>query len=299
MYFRTYLPPILSILLASILSFSVVADIDITPGQGMDTIILENASDVSSAVAELTYELEQQGFTIPLTVNHTVAATRVNLDLAPIQVIFARPSRFLEKRLLRKSETIGLDLPMKFLVFEDSDGAVKLSVNTLGYLIDRHKIRIRDVALRLTSNLISQFASTDREQQGLLSVKSSQSVDDTVQALQDAITANPAVRIPLVLAYGNRNTRPGHERHQRSSSKLIVFGNPNVGTPLMQADPRIGIDLPLKFLVWKDKQGQVMVTYNDPHFIARRIDLQGQDARLDAISKTLNKLALAGAGDGS
>jgi hypothetical protein len=42
-----------------------------------------------------------------------------------------------------------------------------------------------------------------------------------------------------------------------------------------------------------------MITYNDPHFIARRINLQGQNARLDAIAKTLNKLALIGAGEDS
>lgn len=300
MFFRPYLLPVLSILVASILSFSVIADIASTPGQGMDTIILEDASDVSSAVAELKSELEQQDFSIPLVVNHTAAATSVDLDLLPTQVIFARPSRFIEKRLLRKSDTVGLDLPLKFLVYEDPDtGTIKLSVNTLGYLMDRHKIQTRDFVLRLTNKLISQFGTTGKERQGVISVESSQSVDDTVQALQEAISVNSAVRIPLILDYGNSNTRLGHERHRRSPSKLIVFGNPNVGTLLMQTDPRIGIDLPLKFLVWEDEKGQVMITYNDPHFIAQRINLQGQDARLDAIAKTLNKLALIGAGEDS
>lgn len=299
MFFRSYLLPVLSIIVASLLSFSVVADSDNRPGQGMDTIILEDASDVASAVVELTSELEQQGFTIPLTVNHSAAATHVDLDLTPTQVIFARLPRFLEKRLLRKSDTVGLDLPMKFLIFEDNDGSIKLSVNTLGYLIDRHKIKMRDLVLRLTNKLTSQFGVTEGERQGLVSVESSQSVDDTVRALQEAISVNPAVRIPLILDYGKSNSRSNHERYRRPFPKLIVFGNPNVGTPLMQADPRIGIDLPLKFLVWEDEQGQVMIAYNAPHFIAQRFNLQGQDARLDAITKTLNKLALAGAGEDS
>ncbi|MCK5831586.1 MAG: DUF302 domain-containing protein [Methylococcales bacterium] len=296
MFIRSCLHPILFIMIASLLSFSVIAGINNTSNQGMDTITLEDKNDVSSAVAEIKSELEQQGFIVPLVVNHSAAASRVDLELAPIQVIFARPPRLLEKRLLRKSKTIGLDLPLKFLIFKDAEGNVKLSVNTLGYLLDRHKIRTRDFVLRLTNKLISQFGTSDKERQGLISVESSQSIDDTVQTLQDAISANPAVSIPLVLDYGNSTTKEDHKRHRRSFPKLIVFGNPNVGTPLMQADPRMGIDLPLKLLVWKDTEGQVNITYNNPHFIAGRINLQGQDARLNAIAKNLNKLALIGAG---
>lgn len=297
MPFRFYLLPILSFLMASMFSFSVTADTDSRqPGQGMTTIMLKNVSDVSSAIAELTAALEQQGFTIPLTVNHSAAAASVDLELAPNQVIFARPPKFIEKRLLRKSDTIGLDMPFKLLVFEDSNGDIKLSVNTLGYLIDRHKISIRDFVLRMTDKLIEQFGTLADQGHGLISVKSSQSIEDTVQALQDAISVNPDVRIPLVLDYKINSSKKSHKREQKSFPVLIVFGNPNVGTPLMQADPRIGIDLPLKFLVWQDQQGQVNITYNDPHFIANRINLQDQDERLDAIAYVLNKLALAGAG---
>lgn len=289
MFIRSYISSILSLMFASILSFSVIADIDTPLGQGMDTIVLTNASDVSSAVAELTSELEQQGFTIPLIINHSAAAASVDLDLAPNQVIFARPPRFLEKRLLRKSMTIGLDLPIKLLVFKDSDGIIKLSFNTLGYLIDRHDVKIRDYVLTITNKLIEQFGKTSKERQGLITVKSSQSVEDTVQALQDAISVNPAARIPLVLNYG---------KNRHLSTVLIVFGNPNVGTPLMQADPRIGIDLPLKILVWEDTAvGEVNITYNDPHFLGKRIDLEGQNNRLDAIANALKNIAMAGAGD--
>lgn len=294
MFFRPYLIPIM---LTSILSFSAIADRSSAPGHSMNTITLESADDVSTAVAELIAELEQQGFSIPLIINHSAAAASVDLDLAPNQVIFARLPKNLEKRLLRKSETVGLDLPLKFMVFKDIDGTVKLSVNSLGYLIDRHEIPMRDFVLRLTNKLMEQFGAAGRERRGLVSVKSSQSIDDTVQALQNAISVNPDARIPLVLDYRHIRSKRGHRKNRKPFPVLIVFGNPNVGTPLMQTDPRVGIDLPLKFLVWEDKQGQVNITYNDPHFIAGRINLQGQDNRLAAIAKVLNSLALAGAGN--
>lgn len=262
-----------------------------TPAHGMDIISLRDAIDVSSAVAELKTTLEQQGFKIALIVNHSGAAASVDLVLNPNQVIFAQLPRRLEKRLLRKGKTIGLDLPIKFHVFEEN-GVIKLSVNTLGYLIDRHDLHIQDFVLKLTNRLMRQFGSSEAEGHGLITIQSQQSVEETVQALQDAITVNPDARIPLILEYGD-----GKRRGNRFPFPvLIVFGNPNVGTPLMQADPRMGIDLPLKFLVWTDTKGQVNITYNDLRFLAGRINLTGLDDRLNAISNALNNLALAGAG---
>lgn len=292
MSFRLSLQPVLPILLATLFSFSATANNNSSTGQGLDTIILEDVSDVSTAVAELTSELEQQGFTIPLTVNHSAAAARVDLELAPNQVIFARPPKFVESKLLQGSNTLGLDLPFKLLVFKNSDGTVSLSVNSLGYLVDRHSTHAKDFVKNLTHNLTSHMETMGNEKQGLVSVKSSLSVDDSIETLENAISANPAVSIPLIVDYA-KNT---DDENSILASKLLVFGNPNVGTPLMQADPRIGIDLPLKFLVWEDQEGQVTITYNDPHFIAKRVDLQGQDARLEKIAKVLKKLSLAGSG---
>jgi uncharacterized protein (DUF302 family) len=53
-------------------------------------------------------------------------------------------------------------------------------------------------------------------------------------------------------------------------TELLVFGAAQGGTPLMQAHQTVGIDLPLKALAWQDADGTVWLTYNDPHWIARR-----------------------------
>lgn len=292
MSFRSSLLPILSILVASFFSFPLIAA-DNYSGQGMSTVILKDASDVPSAVTELSSELEKQGFTIPFTANHSAIAESVGLELAPNQVIFARPPRSYEKRLLLKSDTVGLDMPLKFLVYQEGNGDIKLTVNTLGYLLDRHEIGTRDLALRVRDALTSQFGAIEEEGYGLITVKSSQSVEDTAQTIQDALSSNPDVLIPLVLDYNNSSNK---SEKQQSFPILIVFANPNVGVPLIQADPRMGIDLPVKFLIWKDGQEQVNITYNDPHFIANRVNLQGHDERLDAIANVFKKLASAGAG---
>jgi len=297
MFFQPYFLQLTSILIISSISFSTSADINSsTAAQGVETIVLKDETTVSAAVDHIVAELEQQGFNIPLIINHSAAAASVGLELAPNQVIFARPPKALEKRLLKKNNSIGIDLPMKYLVFEDNNGAINLSVNSIGYLIDRHDLAIKDIVLKLTNTLIKQFGTVNAQGHGLISIESSQSIEDTVQAIQDTLSANPAVRIPLVLNYRKHN-KYNNRRNHNLSPVLIVFGNPNVGTPLMQADPKIGIDLPLEFLVWSDKQAQVYITYNDPHFIATRFNIEGQNARLDAIANVLKNLAQAGAGD--
>jgi len=63
-------------------------------------------------------------------------------------------------------------------------------------------------------------------------------------------------------------------------TEVLVFGNPRAGTPLMQAAQTIGIDLPLKALVWRDASGATFVGYNDPRWLARR---HGVDAGNEAI----------------
>jgi uncharacterized protein (DUF302 family) len=71
---------------------------------------------------------------------------------------------------------------------------------------------------------------------------------------------------------------------------VVVFGNPRAGTPLMQQDPRIGIELPLRMLVW-DRGDAVVLGYNDLTDLARAYDVAGQTATLEAMSSLLAAVA--------
>jgi uncharacterized protein (DUF302 family) len=73
---------------------------------------------------------------------------------------------------------------------------------------------------------------------------------------------------------------------------LVIFGNPVGGTPLMQAGQTVGIDLPLKALVWQDANGVVRLSYNDPAWIATRHGLaNGAQAAVSALAGALAALA--------
>ena len=78
---------------------------------------------------------------------------------------------------------------------------------------------------------------------------------------------------------------------------LLIFGNAKAGTPLMQADQAIGIDLPLKALVTEDASGKVWLSYNDPHWVAQRHGLGAATApTVAAMAAALNAVATKAAG---
>jgi uncharacterized protein (DUF302 family) len=74
---------------------------------------------------------------------------------------------------------------------------------------------------------------------------------------------------------------------------LLIFGNPQGGTPFMQCAQTMGIDLPVKFLVWQDENAQVFLSYNDPVYLANRHDVancpvaQNMSAALDGIAQAI------------
>ncbi len=78
---------------------------------------------------------------------------------------------------------------------------------------------------------------------------------------------------------------------------LLIFGNAKGGTPLMQSAQTIGIDLPLKVLVWQDASGDTWLSYNDPAWFAKRHGLAREaDATVAALAAALAALAKAAAG---
>jgi uncharacterized protein (DUF302 family) len=121
-------------------------------------ISVADPDSLSDAVARITATLESQGSDIILVVNHSAAAGSVGLELAPTQVIFARPSRFLERILLKRSDTIGIDLPQKFLVWEDANDVVNITYNDPFFIAARHNIQGQDARLEAIAGALRRFA---------------------------------------------------------------------------------------------------------------------------------------------
>jgi uncharacterized protein (DUF302 family) len=74
---------------------------------------------------------------------------------------------------------------------------------------------------------------------------------------------------------------------------LVIFGSPAMGTPLIQRSRTIGIDLPLKALIWEDNAGQVWFTYNDPDVLAHRHGITEMGEAIQKMEQALSNFAMA------
>jgi uncharacterized protein (DUF302 family) len=123
---------------------------------------------------------------------------------------------------------------------------------------------------------------------GLTTIRSSYGPKETMDRLEAAVKAkdlNVFARIDHAAgaAKVGLSLRP---------TELLIFGNAKGGTPLMQIDQTVGIDLPLKAIVWQDASGDTWLSYNDPSWIAKRHGLGHEaDAATNAMSAALNALA--------
>src|SRR5437588_7697670 len=79
-------------------------------------------------------------------------------------------------------------------------------------------------------------------------------------------------------------------------TELIIFGNARGGTPLMQSVQTVGIDLPLKALVWQDAAGKTWLSYNEPGWIAQRHGVAGAESTIDKMADLLSAIAREAAG---
>ncbi|HTU52173.1 MAG TPA: DUF302 domain-containing protein [Acidobacteriaceae bacterium] len=102
--------------------------------------------------------------------------------------------------------------------------------------------------------------------EGIVNLPTHSSVDETISCLQSMLQEK-GVQIFALIDHSGEAKRAGIEMRP---TKLLIFGNPKAGTPLMLAAPSIAIDLPLKLLVWEDASGQVWISYNTPEYLQRR-----------------------------
>jgi uncharacterized protein (DUF302 family) len=118
---------------------------------------------------------------------------------------------------------------------------------------------------------------------GIVDVSSNRSVDQTVDRLKD-ILQSKGITLFALIDHSGEAEKAGMKM---APTKLLIFGSPRAGTPLMLAAPSIAIDLPLKILVWEDTQGKVWLSFNSPEYLERRHDLPQNLVQNIAVVETL------------
>ncbi|WP_027258307.1 DUF302 domain-containing protein [Leisingera aquimarina] len=125
----------------------------------------------------------------------------------------------------------------------------------------------------------------------LMKVPSQKPVAETMDALQAAVEGAGAT----VFARVDHAAGGQQAELELAASQLLIFGNPKLGTPAMQADMRAGLYLPLKVLAYEDAEGQVWLTYEDPAEMLSGLDIPADAGFIAKMQGALGKLTEAAA----
>jgi uncharacterized protein (DUF302 family) len=118
---------------------------------------------------------------------------------------------------------------------------------------------------------------------GIVNTLSKHSVEETIEKLKGILQAKGVTLFALVDHSGEAE-KAGMKMQP---AKLLIFGNPKAGTPVMVAAPSSALDLPLKILVWEDAQGKVWITYNSPEYLMERHNIPEELLPNIAVVETL------------
>jgi uncharacterized protein (DUF302 family) len=126
---------------------------------------------------------------------------------------------------------------------------------------------------------------TDNNIDGLITLRSKHSVDETVITIV-SLLREKNIKLFAVIDHSGEAKAVGLKM---PPTRLLIFGNPKGGTPLMLASPSVAIDLPLKLLVAEDAQGAVWISYNSVEYLAQRhhlpTELLGAIAAIEGLAK--------------
>ncbi len=146
---------------------------------------------------------------------------------------------------------------------------------------------MRQVLLSLVSLFF--FVSLAFAADGLINIKSSHNVKGTADRLENTLRGK-GMTVFIRINHAEGAQKVGKKLRP---TELVVFGNPKVGTPLMQCSQSVAIDLPQKALIWEDEAGHVWFSYNDPRYLAKRHGITECVNVIKKIEKALSNFAHA------
>ena len=133
------------------------------------------------------------------------------------------------------------------------------------------------------------FSSSIMAVESLISVKSNYTVKQSADRFEKLLEKKGLTMFARI----NHGKNAANVNLQLAPTEVIIFGNPQVGTPLMQCSKTVAIDLPQKMLFWIDEQGQNWLSYTNPESLKERHNITDCDQVITKISSVLGKLSLA------
>jgi uncharacterized protein (DUF302 family) len=141
-------------------------------------------------------------------------------------------------------------------------------------------------AVRLTGSHFEkdkEISMTLSKGEGIVKLASNHSVDQTVEQLKGVLESK-GIKLFALVDHSGEADRVGMNM---PATKLLIFGNPKGGTPVMLAAPSAALDLPLKILVWEDSEARVWISYNSPGYLGQRHGIPQELMQNIAVVETL------------
>ena len=132
---------------------------------------------------------------------------------------------------------------------------------------------------------------TAQADDGLVKKLSAHSVQTTMDSLENLVR-NKGLTVFARIDHAAGAAQVGEEM---LPTQLLMFGNPAIGTNLMTSQRTVGVDLPIKVLIWEEPDGKVWIAYNDPAYLAKRHGIDDRDAVLDKMGRAVKGLVSAAA----
>lgn len=145
---------------------------------------------------------------------------------------------------------------------------------------------IKSISFAILTLLASSYASAEA---GLITLESNYSVKETADKFESIIKSKG---LTLFARIDHQKNAAGVNLTLRGT-EVIIFGNPKVGTPLMQCAQKVAIDLPQKVLISEDSKNKVWLSYNNPEYLKDRHNIEDCDKVINKIAAVLYKLGTA------
>jgi len=160
--------------------------------------------------------------------------------------------------------------------------ATAIFLALVGFAMAIYLVSVRGSA-NVQSENIKEAPMATAADKGIVDRPSNHSIEQTVEKLKNILQAKGVTLFALVDHSGEAE-KVGMKMRP---TKLLIFGSPKAGTPLMLAAPSIAIDLPLKILVWEDTGGKTWISYNSPDYLKQRHGLPADLLQNIAVVETL------------
>ncbi|WP_433289109.1 DUF302 domain-containing protein [Pseudonocardia sp. CA-142604] len=274
------------------------------PGQPSGTIMLTVGTDVATTTQRVKDAITSSGGSVVTVVDHAAEARKAGVTIPASTLVIGGPPAG-QLPLLRVDQRAGVDLPQRFLVRE-TDGWVSLTVNSADYVAAVSGIAAaapRDALRDATMPVLTDTAPGSSVPVGspligvtpfdyLVTVYGSADVPTTVERLRRNADRAPTRSIAVVdLAAGSADSGPPIR-----PTSVVFVSNSGAEIPLLTAAPSIGLDLPMRFVVWLDAEELTQIGYPDVRRLAVRHGISANDPNIERLAADSDRLARLAAG---